>query len=221
MSDVVKQGWILGGFTLVAAVLGAFIGRPIIDEATGEANRVEAMSRRIDSLRAENRLLAQEVSDVQQRIVDRQRLPSGAPAGSEVADPGYGGSSSPAIASRTPANPVPAPDCPLNNTFQCATLLPLGASDSDEFGRERRYYKVQITEPVNVAFTLNPLPNSRDVNTRIYNSEYDQIAHRNFRAGRPESIRVNLRSAGIYYVEMIPAACCSGGSSNYTFTVTQ
>ena len=163
MSDVVKQGWIVGLLTVAAAVV-TVVGGAVLNRA----------------LRAE---------------------------------PGPGNAAESLV-------PVPAGICAINDTFQCATFLPFGAKDSDELTREARYYQLRMDRPSLVTLTLNPMPNSRSVDVRVYDAEYTRIAVRRFKAGQPGGFQVNIRQAGAYYVELDPSACCSG-TPDYTLAVSR
>lgn len=225
MSDVIKQGWIIGGATVLAAVLGALVGKSIWDEATVAKSSPESLWASNDSLLAENKGLRLELDELHRRITDPDpRESTSTDARSRDASShtpvARSESSSPSAVLPTRA-PVPAVGCGSNSTFQCATLLPFGASDSNEFSREARYYKLELDQASRIALTLNPMPNTRYVDVRVYDSEYTRIGSKRFAAGQPGVFRVSLSGIGLYYVELDPGACCSGAPYTYTVALSR
>lgn len=115
---------------------------------------------------------------------------------------------------------IPAPSCATNDTFQCAAVLPFGASDSSDFNRRgERTYKFEIQEPTRVKLTLNPMPNSRSVRVTVYTSDYTPVESKSFKPGQPGDFVISLRNAGLYYVILDPAACCTGAPYTYTLSL--
>ena len=54
MSDRVKAAWIVAVTSVLAAVLGAILGRPVINEVTGTTERLERLLEENKNLRVEN-----------------------------------------------------------------------------------------------------------------------------------------------------------------------
>lgn len=118
-------------------------------------------------------------------------------------------------------SPRPVPSgCPGNTTFQCATFLPFGSSDSDEFeGSSPVYYSFNLDQPETVVLTLNPMPNTRSVYIALYDDQYNRLDDRTFDRGQPGSFDADMPGAGLYYIEVKPASCCSGAPYNYTLAL--
>jgi hypothetical protein len=72
-----------------------------------------------------------------------------------------------------------------------------------------------------VAFTLNPMPDTRWVAVTIYDAAYNKVAFNRFPAGQPGSFTANVRQPGQYYAKLYPAPCCSGAPYNFTFAVSR
>jgi hypothetical protein len=89
------------------------------------------------------------------------------------------------------------------------------------FTREARYYKFEVNQASRIALTLNPMPNTRYVDVRVYDSEYTRVETRRFNAGQPGVFRVNLSGTGLYFVELDPGSCCSGAPYTYTLALSR
>ena len=61
MSDGVRAAWITAAASIVAAVLGAILGRPVINEITGTTDRINQLSE-------ENQVLRKEISGLRGQI---------------------------------------------------------------------------------------------------------------------------------------------------------
>lgn len=119
-------------------------------------------------------------------------------------------------------SPRPRPaNCTSNATFQCALPLAIGASDSDRFNRQQRYYRIFFSEAGPASFTLDPMPDTRWVAVTIYDSNYTKVEFKRFEKGQPGSFRMNVRQPGEYFAKLYPSACCGGAPDGYTFMVSR
>lgn len=216
-----QKHWVIGIIT--AMIVGITLGVTVMEqfrESTRDENA--RLTKTVERLEQENEMLRSRRS----RPNDNQSTLSPVVADRPAAPlPATGSQVDPVDVPKTePENapaPEPAPNCPKNTTFQCATFLAFGARDSDTFGREARFYRFELDQPGQLTFTLNPMPNTRFVAITIYDAEYQQVDWKRFDAGQPGAFRVNLRRAGGYFAKLYPGPCCSGAPYDYAFAISR
>lgn len=85
MSEGVRAAWIAAVASILAAVLGAILGRPVINEVTGTTDRLKYLTEENKALRSETSGLRAEVERLTSRSPDREG--KGQTPRSEVVDP--------------------------------------------------------------------------------------------------------------------------------------
>ncbi len=73
MSEGVRAAWIAAAASILAAVLGAILGRPVINEVLGTTDKIERLTEENQALRKENSGLKAEVAEALKRS---ERLPN-------------------------------------------------------------------------------------------------------------------------------------------------
>ncbi|GHA34125.1 hypothetical protein GCM10007103_14650 [Salinimicrobium marinum] len=124
-------------------------------------------------------------------------------------------------AEQTPVLDIVATDCPKRNTPQCAIPLNIGEMDSDTFNRNEIYYTFDLEDAKKIKFTLDPMPVTRGVSLEIKDSNYNMVTNHSFEKGNPGNFEFDFLNKGKYYLLLKPAACCSGGSNDYTIAVSE
>src|SRR5690606_19810709 len=107
--------------------------------------------------------------------------------------------------------------CPLNNTFQCASPLTRESQDRDAMSNReyQRYYKLDVAEAALWSFDLAPMPNTVRIQAAFHDENYSRISEERWEAGQPGIREVNFRAPGTYYLVLraFPPHLCRNSSA--------
>jgi hypothetical protein len=82
MSEGVRAAWIIGAASIVAAVLGAIVGRPVINEVVGTTDKIERLTEENQALRkgnSDSTALKTQVAELESQLAKCRNIPSGNP----------------------------------------------------------------------------------------------------------------------------------------------